>query len=73
MNGVFLIRDGIAGFVQNKELKFRINYGKNNEIQEIVNSFNSLVDTLETIIDDVKHSSSENASVSHDKTFQVKE
>nr|WP_161491984.1 MCP four helix bundle domain-containing protein [Sulfurospirillum diekertiae] len=28
MNGVFLIRDGIAGFVQNKELKFRINYGK---------------------------------------------
>jgi len=66
MNGVFLIRDGIAGFVQNKELKFRINYGKNNEIQEIVNSFNSLVDTLETIIDDVKHSSSENASVSHE-------
>ncbi|ARU48084.1 Methyl-accepting chemotaxis protein McpH [Sulfurospirillum diekertiae] len=37
-----------------------------NEIQEIVNSFNSLVDTLETIIDDVKHSSSENASVSHE-------
>ena len=66
MNGVFLIRDGISGFVQNKELKFRINYGKNNEIQEIVNSFNALVDTLETIIDDVKRSSSENASVSHE-------
>ena len=66
MNGVFLIRDGISGFVQNKELKFRIKYGKNNEIQEIVNSFNSLVDTLEVIIDDVKRSSSENASVSHE-------
>jgi len=66
MNGVFLIRDSISGFVQNKELKFRINYGKNNEIQEIVNSFNSLVDTLEHIIDDVKRSSSENASVSHE-------
>jgi methyl-accepting chemotaxis protein len=66
MQGVFLIRDGISGFVQNKELKFRIKYGKNNEIQEIVNSFNSLVDTLETIIDDVKRSSSENASVSHE-------
>jgi len=66
MNGVFLIRDGISGFVQNKELKFRINYGKKNEIQEIVNSFNSLVDTLEVIIDDVKRSSSENASVSHE-------
>ena len=66
MNGVHLIRDGISGFVQNKELKFRINYGKKNEIQEIVNSFNSLVDTLEVIIDDVKRSSSENASVSHE-------
>jgi methyl-accepting chemotaxis protein len=66
MQGVSLIRDGISGFVQNKELKFRIKYGKNNEIQEIVNSFNSLVDTLEVIIDDVKRSSSENASVSHE-------
>ncbi len=28
MNGVFIIRDGISGFVQNKELKFRIKYGK---------------------------------------------
>ncbi len=66
MQGVFLIRDGISGFVSNKELNFRINYGKKNEIQEIVNSFNALVDTLEVIIDDVKHSSSENASVSHE-------
>jgi len=66
MSGVFLIRDGISGFVHNKELKFRINYGKNNEIQEIVQSFNSLVSTLEVIIDDVKRSSHENASVSHE-------
>lgn len=66
MKGVFLIRDGISGFVHNKELKFRIHYGKKNEIQEIVNSFNSLVETLEHIIEDVKHSSNENASVSHE-------
>ena len=66
MNGVSLIRDGISDFVKNKELKFRIKYGKNNEIQEIVNSFNDLVDTLEVIIEDVKRSSSENASVSHE-------
>lgn len=66
MQGVFLIRDGISGFVQNKELNFRITYGKKNEIEEIVQSFNSLVDTLEKIIDDVKHSSTENASVSHE-------
>ncbi|WP_041959886.1 methyl-accepting chemotaxis protein [Sulfurospirillum arsenophilum] len=66
MQGVSLIRDSIAGFVQNKELKFRIKYGKKNEIEEIVRSFNSLVSTLEAIIDDVKHSSNENASVSHE-------
>ncbi len=66
MQGVSLIRDGIAGFVQNKELKFRIKYGKKNEIEEIVQSFNSLVSTLEAIINDVKRSSNENASVSHE-------
>ena len=66
MQGVHLIRDSISGFVQKKELKFRIHYGKKNEIQEIVNSFNTLVDTLEHIIEDVKRSSSENASVSHE-------
>ena len=66
MQGVFLIRDGISGFVNNKELKFRINYDKKNEIQEIVNSFNLLVGTLAVIIDDAKHSSSENASVSNE-------
>lgn len=66
MQGVHLILDGISGFVKNKELKFRMTYGKKNEIEEIVQSFNSLVGTLEVIIDDVKHSSSENASVSHE-------
>ncbi|WP_333804067.1 methyl-accepting chemotaxis protein [Sulfurospirillum sp.] len=66
MQGVTLIHDGISGFVKNKNLKFRINYGKNNEIQDIVNSFNDLVTTLEVIIEDVKHSSNENASVSHE-------
>ncbi|WP_333803938.1 methyl-accepting chemotaxis protein [Sulfurospirillum sp.] len=66
MHGVSLIRDSISGFVSTKNLKFRINYGKKNEIQDIVNSFNDLVTTLEVIIEDVKHSSNENASVSHE-------
>jgi len=66
MHGVSLIRDSISGFVNNKNLKFRINYGKKNEIQDIVNSFNDLVTTLEVIIEDVKRSSNENASVSHE-------
>lgn len=66
MQGVHLIRDSISGFLQNKNLKFRIKYGKKNEIEEIVQSFNGLVSTLEIIIDDAKRSSSENASVSHE-------
>ena len=66
MQGVHLIRDGITHFVKDKELRFRISYAKNNEIKEIVDSFNSLVTTLETTITDAKTSSNENASVSHE-------
>ncbi|HEX5330318.1 methyl-accepting chemotaxis protein [Sulfuricurvum sp.] len=66
MSGVDTIHDGIKLFVQDKELKFRIKYDQNNEIKEIVNSFNSLVETLEVTIEDAKHSSNENASVSQE-------
>ncbi len=66
MQGVHLIRDSITHFVKDKNLKFRIGYEKNNEIKEIVDSFNDLVTTLETTITDAKTSSNENASVSHE-------
>ncbi len=66
MQGVHLIRDSITHFVKDKNLKFRIGYEKNNEIKEIVDSFNDLVTTLETTIIDAKTSSNENASVSHE-------
>jgi len=66
MHGVHLIRDSITKFVKDKELKFRIDYAKNNEIKEIVDSFNALVNTLGHIIIDAKSSSNENASVSHE-------
>ncbi|WP_263831765.1 methyl-accepting chemotaxis protein [Sulfurospirillum oryzae] len=66
MQGVSLIHDSITNFVRTKELKFRINYNKKNEIKEIVDSFNDLVNTLEYTILDAKNSSSENASVSHE-------
>ncbi len=66
LQGVHLIRDSITNFVQTKELKFRISYDKKNEINEIVKSFNDLVDTLEHTIEDAKNSSNENASVSHE-------
>ena len=66
MQGVHLIRDSITQFVKDKELKFRISYAKNNEIKEIVDSFNALIVTLEQTIVDAKNSSNENASVSHE-------
>jgi len=66
LQGVHLIRDSITNFVRTKELKFRISYDKKNEINEIVKSFNDLVDTLENTIEDAKNSSNENASVSHE-------
>jgi len=66
MQGVHLIRDSIITFVRTKELRSRILYTKNNEIKEIVDSFNDLIVTLEQTIVDAKSSSNENASVSHE-------
>jgi methyl-accepting chemotaxis protein len=66
IQGVHLIRDSMVSFVQHKELNFRINYEKKNELKNISDSFNALVTTLEQTIVDAKNSSSENASVSHE-------
>ncbi|AFL68045.1 methyl-accepting chemotaxis protein [Sulfurospirillum barnesii] len=66
MQGVYLIHNSISHFVKDKNLKFRIDYAKNNEIKEIVESFNDLIITLEHTITDAKHASNENASVSHE-------
>jgi len=64
MYGVHLIRDSLINFVKTKDLSFRIKYEKSNEIKEIADSFNSLAKTLQETINDAKHSSGENASVS---------
>lgn len=66
MEGVYLVRDSMVNFVRTKELNFRISYTKENEIKEIVSSFNTLIETLEKTIGDAKNASSENASVSHE-------
>ncbi|AHJ13429.1 methyl-accepting chemotaxis protein [Sulfurospirillum multivorans] len=66
IKGVKIISDGMVSFVQNKALSFRITYDKKNELKKISDSFNALVTTLEHTIVDAKHSSSENASVSHE-------
>ena len=66
IQGVHIIRDSMATFVQHKALNFRINYEKKNELKDISDSFNALITTLEQTIVDAKNSSSENASVSHE-------
>ena len=66
IQGVHVLRDGMVSFVQDKLLTFRIQYDKKNEFKEIVESFNTLVTTLEQTILDAKQSSTENASVSHE-------
>lgn len=64
IESVHLIGSSIQHFVHHKKLNFRIIYTKNNEIKEIVESFNTLITTLEHTIGDAKNSSNENASVS---------
>jgi methyl-accepting chemotaxis protein len=64
MSGVTSIKEGMNRFVETKELNFRISYDKNNEIKEMVDSFNTLVSALEHTINDAKRTSGENASVS---------
>ncbi|MGE4398701.1 MAG: methyl-accepting chemotaxis protein [Campylobacterales bacterium] len=66
LGGVTLIHDSITNFVSTKNLNTKIEYDKDNEIKEIVESFNSLITTLKATIEDAKNSSNENASVSHE-------
>lgn len=66
VQSVHTIQTSIKHFVQTKRLDYRIVYNQQNEIKEIVDSFNELITTLEHTIIDAKNSSSENASVSHE-------
>lgn len=66
LKSINTLREGMGCFVGTKDLKLRIPYSNEDEIRDMVNSFNTLVDTLEATINDAKHSSSENASVSHE-------
>jgi methyl-accepting chemotaxis protein len=74
MIGVYQVRTGIDEFVTKKELGFRISCDKKNEIRDIIDSFNSLLQTLEQTINEAKQTSNENASVSHElssTSFQI--
>lgn len=63
---IHLLKDSMSTFVESKNLTYRINYTANDEIKTIVDSFNLLIISLESTINDAKHSSNENASVAHE-------
>jgi methyl-accepting chemotaxis protein len=61
-----LLQGSMSEFVQHKDLNFRVKYDGKDEIGATINSFNMLLGSLEQTINDAKHTSSENASVSHE-------
>ena len=60
-----LLEVSMTDYTAHKNLDFRIVYSGNDEIGRTIDSFNELLKTLELTINDAKHSSNENASVSN--------
>jgi len=65
LKGIYEVRDKMKYFIVSKDLNCHAHYDKNNEMKEIVDSFNTMVIGFKDVINDAKSSSSENASVSH--------
>ncbi len=65
-SALHLLQDSMLEFVDKKELAFRVKYDGKDEIGVTMNSFNKLLAALEQTINDAKHTSGENASVSHE-------
>jgi methyl-accepting chemotaxis protein len=63
-SSIKILKEGIESFVKTKDLNLKLKYNNKDEINEIVISFNSLLDTLEHVIVEAKTSSNESASVS---------
>ena len=59
-----LLETNISHFVQTKDLTIRLAYSRKDEIKVIIDSFNTLLVTLENTIKEAKYAADENASVS---------
>lgn len=66
LKSIRTLTEGITSFVQTKDLRLRISYTNKDEIKEMVDELNILLAELERTIKDAKHTSGENASVSHE-------
>lgn len=63
-DSIHLLETKIRNFVETKDLKIRLEYTKKDEIKVIIDSFNTLLETLEHTIKEAKYAADENASVS---------
>lgn len=61
---IHLLQSKIKNFVDTKDLTIRLSYDRNDEIKLIIESFNTLLETLYHTIQEAKSSAHENASVS---------
>lgn len=64
LRGIHEVKEKMRYFIVSKDLSCRANYEENNEMKEIVDSFNTMVSTFKNLIKDAKYSSSENATIS---------
>lgn len=63
-DSIKLLETKIRNFVETKDLTMRLVYNKKDEIKAIIESFNTLLETLEYTIKEAKYAADENASVS---------
>ena len=61
---ISMLDSKIHTFIKTKDLTIRLEYTRKDEIKVIIDSFNDLLSTLESTINEAKHSADENASVS---------
>lgn len=64
LSGIHEVKEKMRYFIASKDLNCSAKYDKNNEMKEIVDSFNTMVSTFKDLITDAKYSSSENAAIS---------
>lgn len=64
LSGIHEVKEKMRYFIGSKDLNCRAQYDKNNEMREIVESFNTMILTFKNLIADAKYASSENATIS---------
>lgn len=64
LRGIHEVKEKMRYFIASKDLNAQAYYQQNNEMKEIVDSFNTMVSTFKNLINNAKYSSNENAAIS---------